>query len=133
MELLHRMSTLVNKLAKTKKELAPIPHHRWKVKLLHKRRTCPRKKVFSMVYYATSDKSFFGWVRNVSGSGVFIGTGEPLFPRTDVTLVFTMSGNGVPIKTNGKVMWTGKNGMGLKFEAVDELTRGKIKSALSQM
>ncbi len=116
-----------------KKELAPIPHHRWKVKFFYKRRAYPRKKVFGMVYYATSDKSFFGWVYNVSEGGVFIGTGEPLSPRTDVTLAFTMPESDIPIETKGEVMWTGQSGMGLKFKELNESTKGKIKSVLSQM
>ncbi len=119
-----------------KKKLAPIPLYRWKVVIHnseHKlyKRTYPRKKVFSVAHYTTPDKSFFGWVHNVSEGGVFIGTGEPLSPRTDITLAFTMPESDIPIETKGEVMWTGKNGMGLKFKEVDELTEGKIKSILS--
>ncbi len=144
-----------------KEKLAPIPHHRWKVytnnpeqRKRHilsdiaycrdlqngkkgkkvepsRKRAYPRKEVSGMVYYATPDKSSFGWVYNVSEGGVFIGTGEPLSPRTDVALDFTMPESGIPKKVKGEVMWIGQNGMGIKFKEADELTRDKIKSALS--
>ncbi len=162
-EVIEMFATVINKLTSTNKKVSSIPRHRWKVytnnseqrkrhilsdvaycrdlqngkkgkgpKFLHDR-AYPRKEVLVGVHYATPDDSFSGWVHNVSEGGVFIETSRPLSLRTDVTLAFTMPESDIPIETKGKVMWTSKNGMGLKFKEVDESTRDKIKSALSQM
>ncbi len=163
MGLLKRMFTVGNKIVPLKKGVSSIPRRRWEVytnnseqrkrhilsdvaycrdlqngkkgkglKFLHNR-AYPRKEVLAGVHYATPDDSFFGWLHNLSEGGVFIETSQPLSIRTDIALAFTMPESNISIKTKGKVRWTGQNGMGLKFKEVDESTRDKIKSILSQM
>ncbi len=101
------------------------------------KRANQRKKVPALIHYATPDKSFSGYVYNISEGGMFIGTKKPLAVGTDTTLAFTMpeSGVGVPIKfkkVKGKVVWINKEGMGIRFKQVNELTKGKIRSILSE-
>jgi len=97
------------------------------------RRAHPRKKFLTLVDYATPDKCFSGYVHNISEGGMFILTRNPLAVGTDATLAFTMPESDIPIKAKGEVIWTGENGMGLKFKEVDELTKGEIRSVLAEM
>jgi len=96
------------------------------------RRAHPRKKVLTTVDYAT-DKFFSDYVHNIGEGGMFIGTRRPLVIGTDITLAFTMPESNIPIKVKGEVIWTGEKGMGLKFKEIDDLTKGEIKSVLSEM
>ena len=92
-----------------------------------------RKKVLTIVDYAIPDKFFRDYVHNISEGGTFIRTGKPLAVGTDITLTLVMPESGIPIKIKGEVIWIGKKGMGLKFKEVDQLTKGKIRSILSEM
>ena len=96
------------------------------------RRAHPRKEVLTDVDYAT-DKFFSDYVHNIGEDGVFIGTDKALAVGTKVTLAFTMPESDTPVKVKAEVMWTGEKGMGLKFKEVDELTKGEIRSVLSEM
>jgi len=97
------------------------------------RRAHPRKKFLTPVDYTTPDKCFSGYVHNISEGGMFILTRNPLAVGSDMTLSLIMLESGVPIKVKGEVTWNGKNGMGLKFRGVDELTQGEIRSVVSAM
>ena len=97
------------------------------------KRAHPRKKVLTIVDYAIPDKFFRDYVHNISEGGTFIRTGKPLAVGTDITLTLVMPESGIPIKIKGEVIWIGKKGMGLKFKEVDQLTKGKIRSILSEM
>ncbi len=96
------------------------------------KRAYPRKEVRTLVNYAL-DKFFLGYVHNISEGGMFIGTKKPLPMGTKVTFAFTMPESDIPIEVKGKVIWISKKGMGLKFKEVDELTKGKIGSILSEI
>jgi len=95
------------------------------------KRAHPRKKVLTLVDYAT-DKFFSDYAHNISEGGMFIGTRKPLAVGNDATLAFTMPESDIPIKVKAEVVWTGEKGMGLKFKEVDELTKGDIRSVLSE-
>ena len=97
------------------------------------KRAHPRKKVLTVVDYVILDKFFRDYVHNISEGGTFIGTRKPLAVGTDITLTLVMPESGIPIKIKGEVIWIGKRGMGLKFKEVDQLTKGKIRSILSEM
>lgn len=106
---------------------------KWTALKIGDRRLHPRKDVFTLVYYATPNKSHSDYLHNISEGGMFIQTRKPLAVGTDTILSFTMPKSNVPINVKGEVMWIDQNGMGVKFKQVDELTKGKIKSVLFQM
>lgn len=97
------------------------------------RRAHPRKKILTIVNYATLDKSLSDYAHNISESGMYIGSKKPLPVGTKVSLSFAVPESDIPIKVKGEVVWIGRKGMGLRFKEVDESTKGEIKSILSKM
>ncbi len=96
------------------------------------KRAHPRKKLLTMVDYATPDKFLHDYVHNISEGGMFIQTRKPLAVGTEITLAFTIPKSDIPIKVKAEVVWIGKKGMGIKFKEVDELTKGELNFLLSE-
>lgn len=93
------------------------------------RRKYPRKPHTTAVTYATLDRVFKSFVRNIGNGGVFIETSEPLFPGEDVTLSFSFPKDGKPIKIAGEIVWTiVDKGIGVKFTTDDHNLEAVIES-----
>ena len=78
----------------------------------------PRKSYSKAIRFASRDKIFEGFLKNVSSAGVFIEAGESLTAGQILTFE-------VPLKKNqkanvkGEVVWSGKDGFGVKFLSIE--------------
>ncbi|MDY6953012.1 MAG: PilZ domain-containing protein [Thermodesulfobacteriota bacterium] len=93
------------------------------------RRRHPRKRRATAVTYATLDRVFKSFIRNIGNGGVFIETSEPLFPGQDVTLSFSFPKDREPVKIAGEIVWTiVDKGIGVKFITGDHNLEAVIES-----
>ena len=79
------------------------------------RRSAPRKPCSMAVTFATQDRVFKDFVRNISAAGVFIETPEALSVGQEITLIFSSPNSLGPVKITGKVVWRVPKGIGVKF------------------
>ncbi len=64
------------------------------------------------VAFAAGGRPFQRDTINISATGMRIRTSEAVQPGEDITLCFTLH---EPLKVQGKAVWFGKNGLGVKF------------------
>jgi Tfp pilus assembly protein PilZ len=92
------------------------------------RRRDSRKAYPAPVTYATEDRVFKGFIRDISNGGVFIETPRALSVGQRITLIFSptlpegsssMDQEG-PIKITGKILWRVSRGIGVKFETASD-------------
>ena len=91
----------------------------------------PRAHVNILVKYENLDLFLTDYASNLGCGGMFIETARPLSQGTRTDLEFHIPEISVPIKTKGMVVWTGKGksgkkGMGIQFEGLDQATRKVI-------
>jgi Tfp pilus assembly protein PilZ len=132
--------TLNTRLKELLKEVSPLidqaPEDQ-KVRLLslledlrgRDRREYPRKPCLTSVTYATLDRIFKAFIRNIGNGGVFIETSEPLLKEKDITLTFSFPNYEEPLKLAGEIVWTVENkGIGVKFTTSDYSLAAAVKS-----
>lgn len=88
-------------------------------KRLHlKKRKQGRKPYFSTVCYTARDGAHVDFIQNISAGGVFIGTSLPPSVGEEVTLAFPLPISQEHVMLDGKIVWTTKQGMGVKFNGI---------------
>jgi Tfp pilus assembly protein PilZ len=93
------------------------------------RRRYPRKKYSAAVTYATLDRVFKAFVRNICDGGVFIETTEPLIPGEEITLTISFPNDIEPIKLAGEIVWSIEDrGIGVRFTTPNHDLMAKIRS-----
>jgi len=91
----------------------------------------PRAHVNILVKYENLDLFLTDYASNLGCGGMFIETDRLLPQGTKTDLEFHIPEISVPVKTKGMVVWTGKGrsgkkGMGIQFEGLDQATRKVI-------
>ncbi|TVQ79534.1 MAG: TIGR02266 family protein [Bradymonadales bacterium] len=87
---------------------------------------------------STQDHYLFEYSSNLSQSGIFIQTEEPLEPGTLVNIQFSLPDQ-ILIRTRGEVMWKSDDeedpelGMGIKFLGLKEEDRDHILNVLKKL
>jgi uncharacterized protein (TIGR02266 family) len=78
-------------------------------------RAHPRKPYFTNVDYATKDRFHNDFIQNISAGGVFIETRESFVVGTEISLVFALPNDRIPVKIGGTIVRTTPEGIGIKF------------------
>jgi len=93
----------------------------------HTRRKYRRKSCLIAVDYATEDRGFKDFIRDVSLNGVFIETYK-LFPiGRDITITFSSQDYARPIKISGKIVRSVPEGIGVAFENENQTLRSMMQ------
>jgi len=79
------------------------------------RRQQPRHKCSLKVGYATMDLSFIDFITDINCWGVFIQSDKNVPVGESVLMTIPLHGDEQSIKIIGEVMWSGPQGMGVKF------------------
>ena len=91
------------------------------------------------VDYKSKEIFLFEYSENLSTSGIFLNTPEPLVPGTHLELQFTPEGGDEIISVAGEVIWVNagkdstKPGMGIKFVDINKRTREKITNLVRRL
>ena len=78
-----------------------------------------RKSYSKAIRVAAKDKTFEGFLKNISSAGVFIETGECLSAGQILTFELPLKKN-QKANVKGEVVWSGADGFGVKFLSVDK-------------
>jgi Tfp pilus assembly protein PilZ len=85
------------------------------------RRKHSRKKCFIAVDCANGKRIFKDYIKNISLGGVFVEGRNAFATGQTMTLAFESPNNkSEPIKTTGRVAWTGSLGIGVEFMQADK-------------
>jgi Tfp pilus assembly protein PilZ len=83
---------------------------------LEEKRVDARKLCKIPVYYATYDRVYSNYIKNISRNGLFIETQRPLFVGEEVLMTFRLKGFEKPVKIKGEVAHATRSGIGVEFK-----------------
>ncbi|MGD8765649.1 MAG: PilZ domain-containing protein [Desulfobacteraceae bacterium] len=83
---------------------------------LQEKREHIRKAVKIPVYYATYDRVYSNYIKNISQQGLFIETQRPLFVGEEIVMTFRLKGFDKPLKIKGEVAHATRAGIGVEFK-----------------
>lgn len=92
-----------------------------------------RKDIFLPVDFASSDKFFRDFIRDISLGGVFIETKQPLKTGQKLAMTFMTPDNQHHVKINGIIVRDIQNGIGVKFDNTTPEKAAQIKEFLSRI
>ena len=75
----------------------------------------PRKACALGVRFAVDGRPYRGTINDISSVGVFVETIHTFKVRKDITLEFSLPNQTKPLKVGGKIVWSGFQGIGVKF------------------
>jgi Tfp pilus assembly protein PilZ len=93
---------------------------------LKEKRTHSRKPCQIPIYYATEDQVFSSYIKNISQSGLLIGTRKSLPAGEEILMTFRLNGIPKPMKIRGQIAHSGASGIGVKFIGINP----KIEKAI---
>ena len=82
---------------------------------LRNRRNHPRQACSLKVGYATMDLSFIDFITDINCWGVFIQSDKAVPVGESISMTIPLHGDEQSIKIIGEVMWSGPQGIGVKF------------------
>jgi Tfp pilus assembly protein PilZ len=82
------------------------------------RRAGIRRACHIPVHYATYDRVFSNYIKNISRNGLFIETQRPLFVGEEILMTFNVKGFDKPIKIKGEVAHASRSGIGVEFKGI---------------
>ena len=97
-------------------------------RLREEKRLYPRIPCFLLVDYAADGCAYRAFIRNISADGAFIESQRPVPLGPQVSLIISLPADQSPIKTSGNIVWVDEQGIGVKFNAVEELLPDKPTS-----
>jgi len=80
------------------------------------KRRHPRKPCSIVVDYASRDRAFRDYIRDISSGGVFIETSKEFSIGDEIMMTFSISSKQKPFKFTGQVVRITKKGIGVKFK-----------------
>jgi hypothetical protein len=86
----------------------------------HYRRKDSRKSCSIPVDYAMGERSFKGFIKNMSAGGVFIETRRPVSVGQEISMTLIPSKLDKPINVKGEIFWANVVGVGVKFTTENE-------------
>jgi hypothetical protein len=106
---------------------AKLPRH-ITCDLIADKRTEFRRMCLIGVDYRIDGKSNYGFILDISAFGVFIESDTPLDTGLDVYLDFTLPRIPQSFKVCGKIVWSGSQGFGVKFDSLTTVQEAQIRS-----
>jgi len=79
------------------------------------KRANQRKKHFTEVCYADSDRSAIGFIQDISACGLSIEPDGPFSKGQEITLTFRHPSGSGHVKISGKIVRKDRNGIGVEF------------------
>lgn len=92
------------------------------------KREYPRKACLIGVTYTCNGREYSSYILDIGAFGVFIETPNPLPMGSDIAMRFILPGRLHPFKLQGQIVWSGMQGVGVKFK---DLTQGQLEAVQS--
>lgn len=97
------------------------------------KRKYPRKPYFMAVDYATEDRAYKDFIKDIGMGGVFIRTRIPFSVGQEVSLSFPLPDQKRHIKISGEIVRAGEQGIGVKFKMNQKDQETEIQSLLGML
>jgi Tfp pilus assembly protein PilZ len=85
-------------------------------KLKIEKREDSRRTCLISADYMIGNHTFRGYILDISAFGVFVETNEPFPTGREISLSFSLPNHHKPFSLKGKVVWSGSQGIGVKFD-----------------
>jgi hypothetical protein len=92
------------------------------------KRTDFRRMCLIGVDYQIDGKPYYGFILDISAFGVFIESDTPLDTDLEVHLDFTLPRIPQSFVIRGKIVWSGSQGFGVKFDSLTTVQEAQIRS-----
>jgi len=92
------------------------------------RRGHARKSCLISVIYTVGEREYQSFILDISTFGVFIETREPFPVDHEINMTITLPNCHIPFDLSGKIVWSGLQGIGVKFS---HLTEHQVKTIQS--
>jgi Tfp pilus assembly protein PilZ len=93
-------------------------------RLVRERRKHYRKSFFMVVDYATQERTYKDFIKNISTGGVFIETRMPMDTGQKVAMSFPLPNSQQHIKIAGEIVRSSLQGIGVKFILMEGMGKG---------
>ena len=100
---------------------------------LREKRDKNRKSCRIPIYYATEEKVYTGYIRNISQTGLFIDTKRKLPVGDEILMTFRLHGLVKPIKIKGEIAHSKRSGVGIKFIDTNSKVMKVIRILVAKM
>lgn len=97
------------------------------------KREFPRKACLIGVTYSFRGKEYSSYILDIGAFGVFIETPDPLPLDSEIAMRFILPGRLRAFKLHGKVVWSGMQGIGVKFNGLTQSQLEAVKSFAEKM
>jgi len=87
-----------------------------------------RRSCLIFVDYIIQGNAFKSYILDVSAFGVFIETNESFPVGHDISMTFSLPNHKKPFNLDGKIVWSGSQGFGVKFNYLPPRQKDLIKS-----
>ncbi len=92
-----------------------------------------RKPCLISVDYTVQNREYRSFILDISAFGVFIETKSYFIPGQDIKMTFTVPTQQTPFKLNGQIVWSGIQGIGVKFKYLTRHQLDVIKDFSEKM
>ena len=82
-----------------------------------------RKPYFMVVDYASQNRGYQGFIKNISTGGVFIATRTPIPIGQKVSMTFQLPVCKKHVKITGEIVRISGSGIGVKFKLMEQLAK----------
>lgn len=91
-----------------------------------------RKSCLISTDYVVEGHNFEGFMLDISPAGAFIETGEGFTAGQQIQLAFSLPNNPGHLTITGEILWNGKLGIGLRFNALSRKQIDLIKAFMEE-
>ncbi len=101
-------------------------------KLKIEKREDSRRTCLISADYIIGNDTFKGYILDISAFGVFIETNEPLPTNRKISLSFSLPNHQKPFGLKGRIVWSGSQGIGVKFDYLSPHHKEILKTFAEQ-
>ena len=102
-------------------------------KLSKEGRRHTRKPFITVVDFASQGRAYREFIKDISGSGVYIQTSRPFFVGQDVVLTFPFPDSQKHVKITGRIVRVADTGIGVQFNMRSPRDELPIRSLLKML
>ena len=92
------------------------------------RRRYSRKACLIPVDYTVQGRQFKGYILDINTQGAFIETNDYFFGGQEIIMTYSVSHYQKPIRVTGEIVWSSRDGIGIKFK---QLSPHQLKAITS--
>ncbi len=92
-----------------------------------------RKDFLTIIDYNVGDRYYRDFIRDISGSGVFIKTSQTFSVGQTISMTFMSPNDQKPFKINGEIVRANNDGIGVKFKIKSQVQELVLKSFVDML